>query len=235
MSSQAQSQQSGPVVRPRLIWTGVTLAIVAMLVAGVANVAGSLLWFAIGVVVTAIALALAFAGGVMYDVHQTDAADQEDDEVEQGGVRTGVAPSDRIQHSGAQRTSVEKSNAARERIAEAESTPSPPMRPTATVALLALAGWIFIGQYLLGYPHTPLGQRQELLESGVAVTVVLSAVWLRFVGPNLAATGLCMLAGLALVVSGAFLADPSLRIQANEAATGLLVLACAAGTLGRDE
>ena len=100
----------------------------------------------------------------------------------------------------------------------------PPLYPVATLLLLLLGAWTFLGVFILGYPYTGVGHDNALREQGAAIVLVLCALWLRRVGCSRVAATVAALVGAGLVSSALWLPHQVARTRGDEGLVGVLVV-----------
>lgn len=235
-SSRHRRQDAEHIVRPREVWGGVVLAIVGMALVAWGVIGGSVAIAVGGVVVGAVALGIAWRGGILYDAHARSDLTAELEAVEEGAEYHGASPEQNVRARLPRRESEEIARRRRRvdtRPQEPLSTSSARAAPT---LLLALAAWTFFGQFLLALPFEETAVDTRIRVSGIAVALALAALALRQASPSKIALGVSALCGLALVLSF-FLAPHAVpRSRWSELVTGVLVLfgtAVAAGAFRR--
>lgn len=205
-------------VRPRWVWAGTLMIIAAMVMIGIANVAGSTTWQLIGVVFLVVGAAGAFVGGVMRSVHGSVAEDPDGS----ADARPGELVHDpRV-------------------VTETDTRPRPSLRPrrsdlgSASLAgLVVVAVWLVLSRTILGVPFEPQTSSASLRDVLVAVVLVLSAVLLHQHGPSRVASGVCAVCGLLLVIVSLTASYAVDRQMVSELVSGVAIVLFAAGTLLR--
>jgi hypothetical protein len=99
-----------------------------------------------------------------------------------------------------------------------------PWYPVATLLLLTLGVWTFLGAFILGYPYTAIGQNSVLRVLGAAIVLMVCGLWIRHVGFSAVAVIVAGLVGAALLWSALELPHEISRIRVNEGIIGALVL-----------
>ncbi len=222
------SQSGRPLVHPRWVWTGTAGGVLGVCGAGLGLMLSSPLLVWVSAAVLVLGLVIAWRGGVLHDVRAQQPLDQAIKDVEEGNVHEGLSSEAVVVGQTAQRTAAEVTVRKRELIQERTAAPVPSLSPVGVMALLVLAGWLLVGQWVLVYPFSVTGQNSALRDLGLAVVIALSALWLRQVGPSTVALALCGLAGVLLVVAGLAAPHDAVRVQWNEILSGCLVLVAVA-------
>lgn len=230
----ARNGTRGRPVRPRVLWAGVGLAVLGMVVLGWGLVAGSALWTWAGTAAVVVGLLVAWRGGVLNDAQAEQPLGRNVQDAVHGNVHEGISPEARVERRAANERAAAVTQQTRERLLAVQTAPTPPLRPVATLALLVLGGWLVFCQFGFGYPYTVTGQNSGLRDLGFALVLVLSGFWLRHVGPSRVVLGLCLLAGILLLLSGVFLPHQLVRVQWNELVVGAGVLLAAAVAAGSE-
>lgn len=222
-----------PKVRPRLVWGGIGLAIVALTATGVAMMAG-LHWLAwTGSVVVLVGLLLGWRGGVEYDTRGQEPPHHELEEVLQGGTHTGTSPASHLVGDEVQETAARRTQRAEQLVDRATGGPWRELRTLGAFGLVALGVWLLVGTALLGYPFTVVGQDAALRDVGFAVVLTLSGLRLRLPRRSVVATTVCLLAGALLVISALALPHDSTAVRWNELLSGFATLVLGSMTFSR--
>jgi hypothetical protein len=216
-------------VRPRWVWGGTFTVIAAMVLVGVANVVGSVLFEMIGIVLVLAGGATALLGGVMRDVHGVAAeVEQEPEEAAEGERRRGVTPGEHVHDPAV--------------VTEVDTRPRPGLLPgprdvgAAGLGGLFLVGaWLLVGRSFLGVPFEVQTKGASLREVMVGVVVVLAAIALHQHGPALWASAVCAAGGLVLVLCAVTLTYGDSAERVSELISGIAVIVFAAATLLRHE
>ncbi len=220
-----------PTVRPRLVWSGIVLGLLAAAVASVAMMAGHA-WLAWGAgLVGALALLLAWRGGVMFDTRGQEPPHHELRELARGGEHRGVSPEARAVGPEVEARAAQLTARQHHILSRTASAPHRRWRPAAAWMLVVVGAWLVIGQWALNYPFTVVGQDNALRDLGLAVVVVLCGLRLRLPTRSPVASALCALSGALLVASALLLPHDSVVVSANELLTGLAVLGLTVPTL----
>ena len=227
-----ESEQPRATVRPRLMWVGVAIALLAMLGIGWAMIVHSGVGEIVGVVALVVGGLLAWRGGVLNDVQSSQPMSQEVEAAVHGGTHSGVEAGDQVHDPEAQARAVETTERKHALLRSRVEASGPPLRPVATLGLLLLGAWLFIGTFVLPYYYTVTGVNSVERALGGAIVVTLCALWLRHVGPNLMAAGLAALAGILLVLAAFYAPHSSVVVNFQEAGSGSLVVLAAALTAG---
>ena len=210
-------------VRPRIMWTGVALALLGMAFIALAMILMWGWWVWAGVGVLAVGLLVAWRGGALNDVQSGTALSQELQEAAKGGTHHGVAAGQQIQDRSAQEHALATTERT-EQILAARRNTSVPVSPAASIVLLALGVWIFVGTFVIPHAYTNVGQNSALRDLGFAIVVTLSALWLRNVGPNRVVSGIVVLMGVLMVLSAFLLPHDSLAVAVDDGLTGAFVI-----------
>ncbi len=112
----------------------------------------------------------------------------------------------------------------RRRLLERSMATHRPFARAAAVLLAAMAVWLLVGQWVLNYPLNGPAQNAALRETGFAVVVALCGLRLVVVRRSPVATGVAVLCGVLLLVSGPLLGRTWRPAEADEVASGVLVL-----------
>lgn len=187
----------------------------------------------IGVAVTVAALVLAWRAGIVYAVHAPDPHADNSGDTPQDRPARGPAPTDRLDDPRMARHArlvTRRSDAA---MARTTHSSMPSFFPMAATCLLILGAWTFVAQFVLDFSFTVTGQNTALRDTGLAVVLVLAALFLRNVGPSGVATLICLVAGVLLVVAGVVAPHTALPARLSEIVTGCLVVVCSAVTWRR--
>jgi hypothetical protein len=222
-----------PKVRPRLVWSGIGLAVVALAVSGVAMMAGLhwLTWTS-GVMV-AVGLLLAWRGGVEYDTRGQEPPHHELEEVLEGGTHAGISPLSHVVGDEVQQTAARSSARTEHLLDRATGGPWRELRTLGAFGLVAVGVWLLVGTAFLGYPFTVVGQDGALRDVGFAVVLTLAGLRLRLPRRSLTTTIVCLLGGALLVFSGLALPHDSTTVRWNELLCGCATLVLASLTFSR--
>jgi hypothetical protein len=214
------------------MWAGVLITLAAMFVIGWAMIEHSTTWEVVGVVALVIGGVLAWRGGVLNDVQSSEPMSHEIDAAVHGRDHSGVAVGEQLHDPEAQARAAELTRRKHVVLQSRVAAPGPPMRPVATLGLLLLGAWLFVGAFVLPYYYTVIGVNGTNRALGAAIEVTLCALWLRHVGPSLVAAGLAALTGVLLVLAAMFAPHGSLWIALQEAWCGCLVVLATALSIG---
>jgi hypothetical protein len=219
-------------VRPQLMWAGVLLALVAMCVIAWGMIEHSTTGEIVGVVALAVGGVLARSGGVLNDVQSSQPLSHEIDAAVHGREHSGVAVGEKLHDPAAQARAAELTRRKQAMLRARVAAPGPPMRPVATLGLLLLGAWLFIGAFELPYYYTVTGVNGTNRALGAAIVVTLCAPWLRHVGPSLVASALAALTGVLLVLASLFAPHGSIWVDLQEAWCGSLIVLATALSVG---
>ncbi len=226
------AEQSRATVRPRLMWAGVGLALVAMFGIGWAMIAESNVGEIVGVVALVVGSFVAWRGGVLNDVQSSQPMRKEVEAAVHGRRHSGVEPGEQLHDPEAEERAVVLTERKQALLRSRVEAPGPPIRPVATLGLLLLGAWLFVGTFVLPYYYTVTGVNSVERALGGAIVITLCALWLRHVGPNLVAAGLAAVVGVLLVLAAFFLPHSSIWVNLQEAGSGSLVVLAAALAAG---
>ncbi len=219
-----------PTVRPRLVWSGIGSAIAGLVGAavGLIDATSWLVWIAAGV--TTAGLLVAWRGGIVYDTRGQEPPHHEVREVIEGGEHEGVSPAARAVGPDAEQKARSLTEREHEYLTRSAATAAPSLRPLAAFTLLLAGAWLLVGQWVLAYPFTVVGQNSTLRDVGFSVLVVLAALRLRLPTRSLVSSSICLLSGGLLVLSAWVLPHDSSVVRVNELVTGLVVIGLSAMT-----
>jgi hypothetical protein len=99
-----------------------------------------------------------------------------------------------------------------------------PAYPVATLALLLLGAWTFVGVFMLGYPYSVVGQNSELRALGAAIVLMLCGLWIRHLGFSAVAATLAGVVGAAMTWAAVVLPHGNPRVRIDELVVGVLVM-----------
>ena len=217
-----------PVVRTRLVWGGLVVAVGGVVAVGVGMMTGAawLTWSATGA--TVLGMVVAWRGGVLHETRGQAPPRDEARELIEDGTHQGVSPDAHVVGADVQRKAASVSENTRDLLARTGRTTSPGLRLLAAFGLASVGGWLVLGQVLLHYPMTGAGQDNALRDVGFSVIILLSALRLRMPSRSLPASGLCLVSGGLLVLSALFLPHDSTFVELDELAVGSLVVTLAA-------
>jgi hypothetical protein len=217
-------------IRSRLVWAGVAGAVVGMVLIALGMVLG-VAWLAwLGVAVLVIGAVVAWRSGILYDVHSSGSLAHEKAALAAGGTVPGHAPGDLEHDEAARRHAEVVSEESRVLLARSTQAPMPPLAPAASLMLLVLGVWTYVAHFVLHYSMSIRGQNTALRDTGLAAVIILTALFLRHVGPSRVASALALLWGGLLVLAGVLAPHASAQSAVNEIVTGCLVAVCAVGT-----
>jgi len=227
-----ESEQPRATVRPRLMWAGVGITLLAMFGIGWAMIQHSGTAEIVGVVALVVGGLLAWRGGVLNDVQSSQPMSHEIQAAVHGRDHSGVQAGEQLHDPEAQRRAASVTRRKQALLRSRVAAPGPPMRPVATLGLLLLGAWLFIGTFVLPYYYTVTGVNSVQRALGAAIVVLLCGFWLRHVGPSPVVAALAAAAGVALVLA-AFLAPHGNQwVDLQEAGSGALVVLAAALAAG---
>ena len=217
-----------PVVRTRLVWGGLVIAVGGVCAVGVGMMAGApwLTWSATGA--TLLGMVVAWRGGVLHETRGQAPPRHEARELMEGGTHRGVSPDAHVVGADVQRKAASVSENTRDLLARAGRSTSPGVRLIAAFGLASVGGWLVLGQALLHYPMSGAGQDNALRDAGFSVIILLCALRLRMPSRSLPASALCLVSGGLLVLSAVVLPHESTFVELDELGAGLLVLVLAA-------
>jgi hypothetical protein len=227
-----QADQPQAKVRPRLMWAGVGLALLGMCGIGWAMIVHDAPGEIAGVVALVVGGLLAWRGGVLNDVQSSQPMSHEVEAAVHGREHAGVEAGEQLHDPEAQARAAELTERKQALLRSRVAAPGPPVRPVATLGLLLLGAWLFVGTFVLPYYYTVTGVNSVQRALGGAIVVTLCALWLRHVGPSIVAAGLAAITGVALVVAAFLLPHGSLWVDLQEAWTGSLVVLASALAAG---
>jgi hypothetical protein len=217
-------------VRPRLVWVGIGLGIVALGVAGVALMTG-LMWLAyLGGATVVAGLLLAWYGGVEFDTRGQEPPHHELKEVLDGASHTGTSPASHVVGPQVEENAARRTRQATRLMARSTGGPWRELRTMGAFGLVALGIWLLLGTALLGYPFTVRGQDAALRDVGFAVVLTLAGLRLRLQRRSLLATAVCLCVGALLLLSAVTLPHDSASVRWNELLCGLIVVVLASLT-----
>lgn len=210
-------------VRPRVLWSGMAVTLIAMTCLGAGAAIGSVPWSVAGAIGLFVGLVTAWLGGILRDVHITRSPTRvEARQVEQDDVHPGDAATDRLQGPAIASRTRAINEATRERLSR--PAPRPSVDRAAGLVLIMLSVWLLVCPAVLGYPFSAEVTNARLREQGLAVVLELAGIWRLLVGRSRVAFGVGLVAGLALLVSAAVMQPESGVIAVNEAVIGALVI-----------
>jgi hypothetical protein len=165
-------------VRPRLVWGGLLLALVGAITIGVAVGVSSRTVAIAGIVLLVVGGLVGWRGGALYDATSEFALDEAVQEVKEGDTHEGTKPGDQVRSPEAHRESL---RADRTRQATTAGTLRA-RRPGLSVlgAILLLAGAAFVLAMQGEYPHSHTGQINGLRDLGMAVVAGLVGLLVLF-------------------------------------------------------
>ena len=220
-------------IHSRFVWAGVAGALVGMVLVGLGMVLGPA-WLAwLGVALLLAGALVAWRSGILYDVHSSGSLAHEKAALAAGGTVPGHAPGDLEHDEAASRHAEVVSEESRVALARSTGAPMPPLAPAVSLMLLVLGVWTYVGQFVLHYTMTIHGQNTALRDTGLAAAIILTALFLRHVGPSRIASSLALAWGGLLVLAGVVAPHASSQSAVNEIVTGCLVALCAVGTWRR--
>ncbi len=220
-------------VRPRVIWTGVAIALVGMLDTGLMMMLPvDTVWIIVGAVIIAVGLGIAWVGGVMGDVHGGAG---------RGSTTTGVLPGARVEDDDVVSEAATTTRRTEAQLGEATDLTRGPASPLtiASLGLIALSLWLMFSPWLFGFSLDD-GAGQVILDQAIAAVVVgLCGLYAHQAGASVVAGGLAALAALAVLADGVFRHTLETVYDVNQVVVGLLMLAGAgiviwAARSGRD-
>ena len=218
-------------VRPRQVWFGIVLGLIALILTGVGLMMTNhwLAWGSACVIV--LGLLISWRGGVEYDTRGQEPPHHELREVLEAGEHEGVSPYSRVVDDEAQHTAAHLTERKEELLTRSATSSAPSWRFFAAYGLIGIGAWLLVGQWFLGYPFTISGQDSAVRDTGFAVVLTLCGLRLRMRTPSLLVSSLVMLLAGLLTLSAFLLPHDSSLVMWNEAATSLLVAGLAALTV----
>jgi len=199
---------------------------------GVGMVLGSTGLVAGGTALTVGALGAAWAGGIMYDAHSRGRGESLDTIVE-GEQHGGIAPGQGVGDPQARRHAAELTSQRHDALTRARQRGTWPVAGLGSYLILVLAVWLLVGQWILGYRYTELGQDAALRDQGFAIVVALCGLRLWVARRSPVASAFALVAGVLLVLAGALLPHSTNTAAFNEIATGVAVLLASGLTLAQ--
>ncbi len=202
-------------VRPRWSWSGLGLLVLGGIIGGVGVAVVSVPAIVVGALVLLAGAGAAVYGGLFYDI-EAGSAPVSDAKREVPGA-SAVVVDDELQSDVASQE---------RRLAAMRARPAvrPSLRRPAAGVLILVAVFLVVTQGAF-YADDPTGRAGTLRATAAAIAIGLPALYLFQVRASLAASALCLLAGVGLVAS-ALLADHATdRSQVSELLCGVLVLA----------
>ncbi len=109
--------------------------------------------------------------------------------------------------------------------------PMPAWSPIAVWVSLVIGAWLLVGQGVLSYPFTVVGQNTGLRDSGFAVAVTLASLRLVVTPRSGPATGVLAVCGVLLVAAGLWSGHDSGLTQVNELTCGAVLAVASLGSL----
>ncbi len=211
-------------VRPRLVWGGIGLALVAVCLTG-GGLMAELDWLTWGsAVLIVVGLLVAWRGGLLFDTRGQEPPHHEVREVVEGGTHEGVSPASEVVGPRAEAKAATVTERTEALLARSTAAPRRSLRTLGAFGLVALGLWLLLDNWLLDYPFTVVGQDSALRDVGFAVVLALSGLRLRLSSRSLLATGLGLLGGVFLVVGALALPHDSTVVRWNELLSGLAAL-----------
>lgn len=204
MSRAARSYE----IRPRRVWAGLAVAILGMVLLALGLMVSSAVWLVIGAAVLVAGVVVGVLGGALHDTHRPGLMAQEARAVVHGSTRRTVrhveAPA-RLEDE-----SSEADRTRRNLLTATARTPVTPLAPLAAV-VLAVDGVLLLAAQSPLYPMSHTGQLGALRALGTGVVLTLGGLRVLFGAPgrHLLAAGLSLVASLALLAGGVFLAHQS--------------------------
>jgi hypothetical protein len=165
-------------VRPRLVWGGLLVALVGAITIGVAVGVSSWIVAIAGILLLVLGGLVGWRGGALYDATSEFALEEAVQEVKEGDTHEGTKPGDQVRSPEAHRESL---RADRTRQATTAGTLRA-RRPGLSVlgALLLLSGAAFVLAMQGEYPHSHTGQINGLRDLGMAVVAGLVGLLVLF-------------------------------------------------------
>ena len=215
-------------VRPRLVWSGLALALLGVVVAGVGLMSSA--WLLVGgaVLVLVIGACLSWAGGAMHDA--TTGLDLHDElrAVRDGTTHPGVRAGAQTGSTAAHEEAARQTRVTQQVLDQARHTSASDWTKPAGWTLLLVAAVLLVSQWEL-VAHSATGRSNSYLDTAVAI--VLALVGLRQAltpGPHRITAALAGLSGLGLTLNGVLATHDHASLAVVETAGGLVALLCAA-------
>jgi hypothetical protein len=205
-------------VRPRIIWSGVTIALLGMVDTGLMMVLPvDAIWIVVGVVIIAAGLLLSWSGGVMGYVEGGAG---------RGSDTTGVLPGARAHDPEAIENAVTATRQADAQLGKATDLTRLPASPLsiASIGLIVLPVWLTFSPWLFGFSLDD-GAGPVILDQAMAAVVVgLCGLYLHQVGASVVVGGLAALTALVVVADGLFRHTLDTVYDVNQVVVGVLML-----------
>ena len=216
-------------VRPRLIWAGVTITLAGVVVVGVGIAMLSLIVTTVGAALLLFGTSTGLAGGVMYDAVRSPDLGAELRQARRGDVHEGVRAGDLIQTPEALEDAARTAEKADSMLASG-GYDVPTIGP--------LAGWIiFAAATLLVFVQpwadtSAVSQGSSLRDTGLAIVAALAGLQIALGGGrHRIAAALGLLTGIGLLLSALLANHTEVAATAGETVAGVLIAAASLGTL----
>jgi hypothetical protein len=154
-------------VRPRLVWGGLLLALVGAITIGVAVGVSSWPVAIAGIVLLVVGGLVGWRGGALYDATSEFALDEAVQEVKEGDAHEGTKPGDQVRSPEAHRESLRADRTRQATTAATLRAPRPGLSVLGAILLLTGAAFVVATQGM--YPHSHTGQINGERDLGLAV------------------------------------------------------------------
>jgi hypothetical protein len=213
-------------VRPRVVWTGLGIALIGAVLAAVGIMADSVTISLVGAAVTLVGAGVGWAGGALYDAVPAAAFGNEIHRIASGQAREGIVAGQmvddpvarRAARRTAERTARIEQDAARWRGGSLTGPAGAVMLLVALV--LVLAQWSFV--------HDDVTGRLDSYGETITATI-LGLAGLRCVSAarrHRIASTVAMVAGVAIVLQGVLVGHDTASLAVLEIACGAVAIGC---------
>lgn len=225
-------RQSGRhLVRPRLVWGGLALAVVGVVAIGLGlTVLGRPVWIG-GVAALLVGAVLAWRGGILNDAGSGLRPEEEAQAVIHGDVHEGVHPGQAVESPRAQHTAAELAHQTRALQAATRSAPAPAFTPAAGWVLILACVVVIVAQWGI-VAHSATGRDNSFRDTGLAIVIGLCGVRLALpTGRHHLTVAITTAAGVCFVLVAFLAAHDHTAIAVLEATVGVLVVGAALSAL----